>query len=127
MYSFMHRYYHPEGNPVARLVNSYTPESWDSLIKCWVIPNLEPSIEHFKSSGNNFWDEIVYSWETKEKYDEWLAVSGTDWRTALALGLQIGEIAGVTQIRNEPDYDIGPSDGMIPTTIEDVMLEYGLS
>ena len=127
MYSFMHRYHHPEGNPVARLLNSYTLLQWETLMECFFVPNLEPKIEHFKSSDNIIWDEIVYSWETKEKYEEWLAVSGTDWQIALTLGLEISELAGVTQVRGEPDYDVGPSDGMIATTIDDLMLAYAES
>lgn len=123
MYSFKHDYHHPEGHPVARIVNSYDNEFWESLIICWSVPGVEPVIEHFRSEDYTR-DEIRWSWETKEKYDEWLATAGDQWSSALVLGKIYSDSVGATQIHNEPGHEVTPSDGMIATTIEDLMLAY---
>jgi hypothetical protein len=126
MYKFLHSYHHPEGHPVARILNSYDLESWESLISCWSIPGLEPVIEHFRSEDYTR-DEITWGWETKEKHDEWLATAGAQWSSAVVLGQVYSDSVGVSQIHNAPGYDVTPSDGMIATTIDELMLVYSES
>lgn len=124
MYSFKHRYHHPQGHSIARLVKSYSNDYWDLLQKCWYIQGLEPYINHYRSA-DYIWDEIIWSWNDKETYDRWLQVAGANWHQALIIGLQYSDSEGVTQVRGQPDFGIVPSDGMLVTTIEEIRIAYG--
>jgi len=126
MYKFLHSYYHPEGHPIARILNSYEIKFWEFLQNCWNIPGLEPVIEFFRSEDYTT-EAITWSWETKEKYDEWITVAGSKWSSALVLGEIYSDSVGVTQTHNLPDYNVEPAADMIATTVEDVMLDYGKS
>lgn len=123
-YSFKHRYHHPQGHPIARLVKSYNNDYWELLQKCWYIQGLQPYIDHYRSADYT-WDEIIWGWNDKETYDRWLQVAGANWQQALIIGLQYSDSEGVIQVRGEPNFGILPSDGMMATTIEQIRIAYG--
>ena len=124
MYTFKHRYYHPEGHPIARLFLLYENEFIELMRKCWTISlSLKPKIKIFKNPDYS-WNEISWSWETKEEYQEWLNLVGEDWPRALAIGLQYSDVAGVTQVRGQADYEVIPTDGMIEITMDESILDY---
>ena len=123
MYTFKHRYHHPEGHPLARLVLSYENEFVELMRKCFTIPGLRPKIKIFKNP-DSIWNEMLWSWDTEEIYQQWVAVAGTDWQSALAIGLQYSDNAGVTQVRGQAGYGVIPTDGMIETTMDQSILDY---
>ena len=124
MYSFKHRYHHPQGHPIARLVKSYNNDYWELLEKCWGTPGVLPQINHHRSNDYT-WNEMIWSWDTIENYQKWVEVVGAHWEQALIIGLQYSDAAGVTQVRGQPDYGISPTDEMLATTIEQIMIAYG--
>jgi hypothetical protein len=125
MFGFIHSYYHPEGHAVARILNSYDIKFWDFLNDyCWNISGLEPTIEHFISADYTL-GEVLWSWETKEKYEEWLVIAGKHWNSALILGEIYSDTVGVTQTHNDPVLDAAPSAGMLAITLDELMLMYG--
>jgi hypothetical protein len=124
MYSFKHRYHHPQGHPIARLVKSYNNDYWELLQKCWYIQGLQPYIHHYRNDDYT-WDEIVWGWNDKETHDRWVQVAGANWNQALIIGLQYSDAAGVTQVRGQPGPGMMPSDGMVETTIDAIKAAYG--
>jgi hypothetical protein len=121
MYSRKFRYHHPEGYPVPRLAVSYTGDCWDLIRKCLTL--LGPIVKHFSNSDHSY-NEIIWSWETKEKYQECIEMAGTDWQKMLDNELQYMNSIGVTQVRFEPGYDVLPSDDMIETPLEELSVIY---
>jgi hypothetical protein len=124
MYTFKHRYYHPEGHPLARLVLSYENEFVELMQKCFTIPGLKPRIKIFKNLDYS-WNEMLWSWDTKEIYQRWVAVA--EWQPALVIGLQYSDSVGVTQVRGLADYEVIPTDGMIEITMDQSILDYKTS
>jgi hypothetical protein len=126
MYSRKFRYHHPEGYPVPRLAVSYTSDCWDLIRKCLTVPGLGPIVKHFSNSDHSY-NEIIWSCETKEKYQECIEIAGADWQKMLDNELHYMNSIGVTQVCLEPGYNVLPSDDMIATTIEELMVIYNKS
>jgi len=126
MYTFKHRYYHSDGHPLARLVLSYENEFVELMRKCFTIQGLKPKIKIFKNPDYT-WNEMLWSWDTKEKYQQWVVVAGADWQPALVIGLQYSDSVGVTQVRGLADCEIMPTDGMIEITMDKAILDYKTS
>lgn len=146
MFGFIHSYHHPDGNPLARLMQYYYFDPVGLVINnrmdiCW--GHLEganfsskliiPDMKVFEKIDDESYNELVWTWDSEEIYNDWFNTTinhtnvkvGDEWmELSEIIGPPISEILGVTQTHIPPMEGIHPGVGMLEMNFEEILWKY---